>query len=133
MKAEAESHADIFLSFHYPELKDLGKHFLVIISAVLAFSVTFSEKIIGLSGSGWMQRLLLVGSWCLLMIALVATGIGVYFNFVAGAQANGGIIKGRPSNFKPLVRRTYRLYQIAGGTFIISLALLVLNGALKIL
>lgn len=66
-------------------------------------------------------------------VALVATGIGLYFNFIAGAQANGAIIKGRFSDFKPLVRRTYRLYQVGGGAFIVSLILLVLGGSLKVL
>lgn len=128
-----KSDSEVFLSFHYPELKDLGKHFLVIISAVLAFSVTFSEKIIGISGAGGLQMVLLLSSWGLLIVALVATGIGIYFNFIAGAQANGAIIKGRPSDFKPLARRTYRLYQVAGGAFIMSLILLVVDGSLKVL
>jgi hypothetical protein len=35
-----------FLVFLYPEIKDLAKHFLTLISGVLVFSVTFSEKII---------------------------------------------------------------------------------------
>lgn len=128
-----KSDSEVFLSFHYPELKDLGKHFLLVMSAVLAFSVTFSEKMIAFPGAGGLQLTLLLSAWGLLIMALVATGVGVYFNYIAGAQASGGIIKGKPSDFKPLVRRTYRLYQVAGGTFIMSLALLVLAAALKML
>lgn len=63
-----KSDSEVFLSLHYPELKDLGEHFLVTISAVLAFSVTFSEKIVGISGAGLIQRFLLLSSWGLLML-----------------------------------------------------------------
>ena len=40
-------------------------------------------------------------------------GTGLYYNFRAGAQANGAIINMRPGDFKPLVRLTYRLCRFA--------------------
>lgn len=125
--------SEIFLAFHYNELKDLGKHFLVIVSGVLAFSVTFSEKMIDFTKATSLQKGLLIGSWSFLIVAVVAAGTGIYFNFIAGAQANGAIIKGRKYDFKPLVRRTYRLYEIAGGCFILSLIFMATIAALKFL
>src|SRR4051812_29266427 len=79
--------AEIFLLFHYGELKDLGKHFLVIASAVLAFTVTFPEKVSGDTGIVLAQRSLLVTSWFGMMGAFTAAGIGLYYNFRAAAQA----------------------------------------------
>jgi hypothetical protein len=125
--------AEIFLEFHCPELKDLGKHFLTVISAVLAFSVTFSEKITEFSKSTLPQKGLLMGSWLFLIIAVVTSGAGLYYNFVAGAQAHGGIIRGKKTDFKVFVKRTYRLYEIAGGAFIMALILLAADGASKLL
>jgi hypothetical protein len=125
--------SEVFLSFHYNELKDLGKHFLSIVVGVLAFSVTFSEKMINFTDATSLQKTLLICSWSSLIIAVVAAGTGLYFNYIAGAQANGAIIKGNKYDFKPLVRRTYRLYEIAGGCFIIALILMATIAALKFL
>jgi hypothetical protein len=125
--------AEIFLEFHYPELKDLGKHFLTVISAVLAFSVTFSEKLADLSKATLSQRVLLMCSWLFLVTAVVTSGAGLYYNFVAGAQVHGAIISGGKTDFKIFVRRTYSLYKIAGGSFIIALILLAADGASKLL
>ena len=121
-----------FLEFHYPELKDLGKHFLTVIAAVLAFSVTFSEKITEFSKATASQRLLLMCSWLFLIVAVVTSGAGLYYNFVAGAQAHGAIIRGAKNDFKIFVRRTYRLYEIAGASFILGLVLLAADGASKL-
>jgi hypothetical protein len=124
---------EIFLEFHCPELKDLGKHFLTVISAVLAFSVTFSEKITEIPKATLPQKVLLMCSWLFLIIAVVASGAGLYFNFAAGAQAHGAIIRGGKTDFKIFVRRTYRLYEIAGGSFIMGLVLLAADGVSKLL
>jgi len=100
--AHRKTDAEIFLEFHCAELKDLGKHFLTLISAVLAFSVTFSEKITDFSKSSSPQKTLLVSSWLFLIIAVVTSGAGLYYNFVAGAQAHGGIIREIKTDFKSI-------------------------------
>jgi hypothetical protein len=124
---------EIFLGFHYNELKDLGKHFLTIVSAVLAFSVTFSERMVDFTKATPSQKALLISSWSFLIVAVVTAGTGIYLNFIAGARASGSIIKERKSDFKPLVRCTYRLYEIAGGCFVLSLILMATIAALKFL
>ncbi len=48
MKPEQVAPKDVFLKFNYPELKDLGKHFLTIASATAVFLVSFVEKIVRL-------------------------------------------------------------------------------------
>jgi len=121
----------IFLDFYYPELKDLGKHFLVVISATLAFSLTFAEKIVSIQKGTSFQRSLLLGAWGLMIVAILAAGIGLYQNFVAGGAANGSIIRGRPRHFKPLVRRVYALYHVAGFSYVISLLLLTISTGSK--
>ena len=133
LKDKSKTDAEIFLEFHCPELKDLGKHFLTVISAVLAFSVTFSEKIVDISKTTFPQKILIMCSWLFLIVAIVTSGAGLYYNFVAGAQAHGAIIRGGNTDFKIFVKRTYRLYEIAGGSFIIGLVLLAADGTSKLL
>lgn len=81
-----------FVGFHYAELKTLGKYFLALISPVLAFSVTFSDKITEIFKTPLWERILLSGSWSFLIVAVITSGAGLYYNFVAGAQAQGAII-----------------------------------------
>ncbi len=117
------NHRQIFLGFHYGELKDLGKHFLTVIVGVLAFSVTLSDNKSGRL-NGMLPILLLMG-WTCLFGAAVCTGTGIYSNYIAGAKASGAIIGGVRSDFKHYVRRTYRLYQLGGGLFVLGCLLLV--------
>lgn len=122
----------VFLQFYYPELKDLGKHFLTVISGVLAFLVAFSENLINLASASAIQRLFLIVALALLIIAVASVGTGVYLNFVAGGQANGSIIRGKPGDFKRFVRITYLLYHIGGAAFVAALVLLAAIAALKV-
>lgn len=131
--ALTKAHSELFLSFHYQELKDLGKHFLTVVSGILAFSVTFAEKLLDLARATPAQKALLIGGWSLLIISVVCAGAGLYLNFIAAGRANGSIIKDDPGDFKPLVRCTYRLYEIAGGSFILALISLAAIAALKLM
>jgi hypothetical protein len=49
MPTSSDSPQEKFLKFLYPEIKDLAKHFLTLLSGILVFSVTFSEKIVPVS------------------------------------------------------------------------------------
>lgn len=122
----------VFLQFYYPELKDLGKHFLTLVSGVLAFMVAFAEKVINLASASATQRLFLILALALLIIGVASVGTGVYLNFVAGGQANGSIIRGKRGDFKRFVRITYLLYHIGGAAFVAALSLLAAIAALKV-
>ena len=137
-KVENENHthsdpqsAKMFIEFYYPEVKDLGKHFLTIVSGVLAFSVTFSEKIIGFPNAGRAQLILLICSWALFIIAIIAAGAGIYINFVSANVANRSILTGEKVEIKSLVLRSYALMKIAGGSFVLGLVLLASSSIIK--
>lgn len=129
---QVRSDRAIFLQFYYPELKDLGKHFLTVVSAVLAFLVAFVDKVINLTTATALQRSFLIISLGLLIVSVGAVGTGVYVNFVAGGRANGSIIRGKPGDYKPLVRITYLLYHIGGAGFVAALCALAAIAALKV-
>src|SRR5262245_40530737 len=75
---DASSSSKVFLAFKYPEIKDLLKHFLTLISASLVFSITFSEKIIDFNNATMGARIAVIGAWALLILAFGACGIGIY-------------------------------------------------------
>ena len=135
---QVPTESDTFIDFHYNELKDLGNHFLTLASAILAFSVTFSDRFVpsgdqlpgGLAGAA---KYLLLATWASLILAIIAAGTGVYFNYRAGAAAKGNIISRKPSDFRSLTGRTYSLYHVAGGAFVLSLLTLVAIGVLKVI
>ena len=70
--------ARIFLEFKYPEIRDLLKHFLTLISASLVFSVTFSEKIVNFEVASALQKGLLLGSYFYLILAMVCCVLVFY-------------------------------------------------------
>src|SRR6266853_5732241 len=104
----------VFIEFKYPEIKDLLKHFLTLISGALVFSITFSEKIIGLDKALNNQKKMILAAWFILVLALGACGLGLYTLYLAAEQAVDSEVDGRFANFEPLVGRSY-LFQDAAG------------------
>src|SRR4051812_29567148 len=82
--------AKAFLEFDYTETKDLCKHFLTLVSGVLVFSITFSEKIIDFPRASKTAKGLLLFSWVLFMAAIVCCAFGLYSIFKAGRLARHG-------------------------------------------
>ena len=119
---ENRSDAEIFLLFNYPELKDLGKHFLTLSSATAVFLLTFVEKLIGSNASfGHLIKACMAS----LLASIAAAGLGLFFNYIAGAGASGAIIWGiGKGKFRALTVTTYILYITAGSALFFAYALL---------
>lgn len=121
---ESLSEAQKFLQFYYPEVKDLCKHFLTLISATLVFTITFSEKIVDFTHASRLQKGTLVTSLLLMIVALGLCGFGIYTIFMAAEQASGGIIVNYQVDFKHLARQSYNLLDLSGiayGTALVGL------------
>ena len=112
---------DKFLTFNYPELKDLGKHFLTISSATLVFFVTFIDKVAKNSLEQSSIKLILV----FLLLSIVTAGLGIFVNYVAGSGASGAIVWGIGKDYKRLTAITYVLYLLAGLGLILAYFLMV--------
>lgn len=125
--------ADIFVKFHYVEVKDLSKHFLTLISGTLVLMVSFSEKIAAVSSAHVGQKILLGGCWVALLIAFVSAGLGIYFNYLAAEQAQGALIYNYSSDFKVLARRAYRHLDAAGIFFAAALVFLAMSGVIRLI
>lgn len=117
----AASKSEVFLKFNYPELKDLGKHFLTISSGTAVFLLTFVDKIIGASPTPTLTvKICLVG----LTISIASAGVGLFTNYISGAGASGAIILGIGKNFRAFTIATYVLYIQAGACLFLAFVLL---------
>jgi hypothetical protein len=82
--------AKLFLQYDYPETKDLCKHFLTLVTAVLVFSLAFSEKIVNFPTAPKPAKRLLLSAWCSMIGAIIVCGVGLCFiTMAAGEGAQG--------------------------------------------
>ena len=121
-----------FLEFYYPQVKDLCKHFLTLISATVVFAITFSEKIVDLTKAPILQKGMLVTSLFLMIVALALCGFGLYMIFMAAEQASGGIIVKYGSDFKVIARRSYNLLDLSGIAYGLALVVLAITAATRL-
>ena len=132
LETSSESEEIRFLKFHYAEVKDLSKHFLTLITAVLTFSITMAEKFIEISTAAWYFKAAIVFCWFLFLCALASCGLGLYFIFLAGEQASGSIIYKYKDDFKKFSQKSYICLDTAGILFVIGMIVLALLGVSKI-
>ena len=117
-----------FLGFVYGEVKDLSKQFLTLLSGVLVFSVTFSEKIVGFPTVSLLAKNLLFVSWLLFIGALVATGAAIWLNYVCASM----VLRGREDSAASLVPKIYYVLDLGGVGFVVGLILLAVAALVRI-
>jgi hypothetical protein len=115
----------LFLDNVYPEIKDLGKQFLTLVSGVLAFTVTFAEKIIDFGQAFPLQKHLLLFAWVLFIVSITAIGVGLWWNYNASMHAMHGDSQGAWKR----TRKVYFLFLFGGSSFVVGLTFLVLAAA----
>ena len=117
-----------FLEFVYPETKDLCKLFLTLVSGILVFSVTFSEKIVSFQTAGKWARSLLLTAWVMFVIAIIRGGSSLTLLFLAAEEAKTG----QAGWADLMVNGGFSLFG-AGTTFCLGLLALALSGAITVL
>ena len=115
------------------EIKDLAKQFLTVVAAVLAVSVTFSEKIVNFDQAAPAPRILLMSAWGLCLLAFVLGGCAIFLIYNAGAAAKYTVLYQTPHGYRKLIRLTYLCLDAGGVSFVLALLLLVLTGVLKMI
>jgi hypothetical protein len=132
--------AELFLKFHYPELKELTLTFLTLNSSIFTFSVIFAEKLVHLDKRKSKGNISLYASWALFLIALILGGIGLMRLLVAADFAQGGdLILGdffygsKPDDFFDYIYTVYVQLFIAGVSFVGALILLAVSAFYKII
>jgi hypothetical protein len=122
-----EGMAELFLKYDYVETKDLAKAFLTLVSGILVLSITFSEKIVGVSTGGRKARFALAACWVLLICALLSCGLAlVLITYAAGEAIYGG------EGYLTVAWRSWYLMFIAGTLLAAGLISLAAAGVLSI-
>jgi len=116
---------EVFLSFLYPEVKDLAKNFLTLISATIVFSITFAEKVVDFAVATRAQKSAVVTSYAVLIASLGCCGLGLYTVFMAAEEASGSIVYEYGSDFRTLTKVAYHWLDAAGALYGLGLVLLV--------
>jgi hypothetical protein len=75
--------AEQFVKYGYPEIKTLSTQMLTLLTSVLVFSITFSEKILNFSAANPYTKKLLMTCWFCILLAIICDGIGLAFNSFA--------------------------------------------------
>ncbi|MBN8212936.1 MAG: hypothetical protein J0M09_08445 [Xanthomonadales bacterium] len=132
ISALASSPLDAYIQFKYPEIKDLLKHFLSLISATLVFSVTFSEKVIDFHKSATNQKFIVFLAWILFSIALAACGLGIYLNYLTAEAAISAKISGDMADFLTFERLSYMAQDAAALLYVLGLFVLVSSAIVRV-
>ena len=82
MKREKDGFEDakIFVQNGYPEIKALATQLLTLLTSILVFSITFSEKIINFQTASPTAKFPMFVSWCFMLLAIISAGLGIAFN-----------------------------------------------------
>ena len=116
--------AELFMKYDYAETKDLCKDFLTLVTGILVFSLTFSEKIVDFRRSAKAAKFLLFSSWTLFIASIICCGIGLTYLALAGGQA----VHGSGNYYLQLASKCYACVVGSGLCFITGLISLVLAG-----
>jgi len=118
-----------FLKFNYPEVKDLLKHEMTIMSGVTVFAATFGEKVVK-DSPPWAHICFGI-ALCLFLVGLIVTGRGLYVLYMAAEKANGPVIYKSRYDFRLLAQISYSCATYGEFSYILGLVLLVVAGASK--
>jgi hypothetical protein len=131
-------YADNFIKFAYPEIKSLAIQFLTLVTAILIFSLTFSEKIVNYNQSKNPVRIVLIGGWTLLILAIISDGIGLAYNAIAYATAlvdsyDSKINNSVSSEFYEPLYYSLKAILMGGAFFIAGLISIVAAGVVSLI
>jgi len=117
-----------FMQYDYKEVKDLSTQFITLITAVLIFSLTFSEKVVEFKNAQQPIRNLLLISWSLFLASIVGCGLCLVLNTYAASEMLYN--EGQQSN--AFMASHYSALSLlgAGCMFVIGLVLLIVAGFL---
>jgi hypothetical protein len=110
-----------FIKYNFTITQDLCKQFITVVTGVLVFSLTFSEKIVNFSSANRFIRILLGVSWASMLFAIISCGLGLTYICLAGGQAVYGLGDGYLST----ALTAYKWVIAAGVSFIAGLVSLI--------
>ena len=131
------NHVEYFIDLGYDEIKTISIRFLTLLTAILVFSITFSEKVVNFDTAKARTKWVLISGWICLVSAITFDGIGIALNVYALASAlYDQSINEAVGNFKSIsyLEFTVRalVSMILGGIFFVfGLVLIVYSGIMS--
>jgi hypothetical protein len=110
-----------FVKYDFAITQDLCKQFITVVTGVLVFSLTFSEKIVNFASAKKPMRILLAIAWASMLFAIIACGLGLTYICIAGGQAVYG-----GGDYPSVAWTSYKWITAAGVSFIVGLTSLIL-------
>jgi hypothetical protein len=129
---------ELFLSFHYPEIKELTVTFLTLCSSIFTFSVVFAEKLVPPKSVKQRGYIALYTSWAFFIITLILGGHGLLRLLIAADLAKGGeliigdLFFGDVENLNSYVFSVYGQLFISACFFVGGLTLLAVSAFYKL-
>lgn len=120
-----------FLEFSYPEMRDLLKHFLTLISGSLVFSTAFSDKVINFATSTEFFKTIALGGWGLLIVALGLCGISIFSLYLAAEKALKSELIITSDDYKVLMKLGIISANISGISYGVGLSILLVVAVLS--
>ena len=109
-----QSPSELFLKYDFAVTQDLCKQFITLVTGVLVFSLTFSDKVVKFSRAKKFLRVLVAVSWASMLFAIIACGLGLTYICLAGGQA----VYGPENDYALTAHTSYAWIIMAGISFI---------------
>ena len=129
---------ELFISLHYPEIKELTVTFLTLCSSIFTFSVVFAEKLVPKQPIKQSGYIALYTSWAFFIITIILGGHGLLRLLIAADLANGGqlilgdLFFGGVRDFSSYVFSVYSQLFLSGIFFVGGLILLAVSAFYKL-
>ena len=130
---------ELFIQFHYPELKNLLLNILTLSYSIFTFSVVFAEKFIEKENKKNRGRISLFSAWIFFICSLIIGGIALVRLVIAGDFAHGGQIISRGNFYWGHINSieqhlidVYSFSFVAGVCFVTALSLLAVSAFYKL-
>jgi hypothetical protein len=119
--------AGLFVKYNYAEAKDLAKSFLTLTSAVLAFSIAFSDKVVNFATARHSAKVAMAVAWSLIVLSVILSGSAICFiAWAAGAAVYGTSDIGLPAQI------SYLLLLLSGAAFVGGLIAMVMSAMISL-
>jgi hypothetical protein len=113
-----------FLKYAFTETKDLAEHFLTVVTAVLVFSLTFSEKVANFSTATTWVRVSITVAWSSMLLAIIACGIAICYVALSGGAASANA---DPASYWPIMNKGIFWLGSGGILFVVGLLALLIS------
>jgi hypothetical protein len=111
-----------FLKYAFTETKDLAEHFLTVVTAVLVFSLTFSEKIANFGEAPTWVRVAITTAWSCMLLAIITCGIAICYVALSGGAASSNA---QPESYWPIMNKGIFWLSSGGILFVVGLLALL--------